>query len=64
MGNNVRIRCVLSDPIKQLFSLAFVAFFSSRRDVYLKITAITKVMAGRMLLMAHAKVGPVNFRPA
>uniref|UniRef100_A0A0A9HPY1 Uncharacterized protein n=1 Tax=Arundo donax TaxID=35708 RepID=A0A0A9HPY1_ARUDO len=21
-------------------------------------------MAGRMLLMAHAKVGPVNFRPA
>jgi hypothetical protein len=31
--------------------------------MYLKIQAITKVMAGRMLLMAHAKVGPVYFSP-
>ena len=29
----------------------------------LKITAKTKVIAGRMLLIAQAKVGPVYFRP-
>lgn len=40
-----------------------LTFFRSTFSI-LKITAITKVMAGRMLLMAHAKVGPVNLRPA
>lgn len=31
---------------------------------YLQRTAMTKVIAGSMLLMAHEKVGDVNFRPA
>jgi hypothetical protein len=30
---------------------------------YLNITAMTKVIAGNMLLMAHEKVGEVNFNP-
>jgi hypothetical protein len=40
-----------------------LTFFRSTFSI-LKITAMTKVMAGSMLLMAHAKVGPVNFNPA
>ena len=33
-------------------------------NIYLQSTAITKVIAGSMLLIAHEKVGEVNFNPA
>lgn len=33
-------------------------------DQYLQRTAITKVIAGSMLLIAHENVGDVNFNPA
>lgn len=33
-------------------------------SLYRNMTAITKVMAGSMLLIAHEKVGEVNLSPA
>ena len=33
-------------------------------NMYLQRTAMTNVIAGSMLLMAHEKVGDVNFNPA
>jgi len=46
--------------------LATDTLVSSRNESapYLKITAMTKVMADRVLLIAQAKVGPVNLSPA